>query len=110
MGDLTSALVGVEWSASRPCRFTPGKEPPDTHSIRGSVGPRAGLHNLEKTKFLTLPGLKLRPLSRPARSQSLYRLHSPGLGRNIIFRQYTARELYKNIFQGRATNLSPDSQ
>jgi hypothetical protein len=24
---LTSALVGGEWSASRPGRFTPGKEP-----------------------------------------------------------------------------------
>jgi hypothetical protein len=27
---------------------------------------------------LTLPGLKLRPLGRPARSQSLYRLRYPG--------------------------------
>jgi hypothetical protein len=25
---LTSALVGGEWSASLPGRFTPGKEPP----------------------------------------------------------------------------------
>jgi hypothetical protein len=25
---LTSELVGGEWSASRPCRFTPGKEDP----------------------------------------------------------------------------------
>jgi hypothetical protein len=25
---LTSALVGGEWSASRPCRFIPEKEPP----------------------------------------------------------------------------------
>jgi hypothetical protein len=25
---LTSALVGGEWSASRPGRFNPGKEPP----------------------------------------------------------------------------------
>jgi hypothetical protein len=33
---LTSALVGGEWSASRPGRFTPG-----THSIGGCVGPRA---------------------------------------------------------------------
>jgi hypothetical protein len=27
------------------------------------VGPRAGLDDLEKRKFLTLPGLELRPLS-----------------------------------------------
>jgi hypothetical protein len=41
------------------------------------VNPRAGLDNVEKRKLLTLPGLKLRPLSRPARSQSLYRLSYP---------------------------------
>jgi hypothetical protein len=35
---------------------------------------RAGLDDLEKRKFLTLPGHELRPLGRPARSQSLYRL------------------------------------
>jgi hypothetical protein len=30
------------------------------------------------TDLLTLPGLELRPLSHPARSQSLYRLHHRG--------------------------------
>jgi hypothetical protein len=29
---------------------------------------RASLDDLEKRKFLTLPGLELRPLGRPARS------------------------------------------
>jgi hypothetical protein len=38
------------------------------------VDPRAGLDDLEKRKFFTLPELELRPLSRPVRSQSLYRL------------------------------------
>jgi hypothetical protein len=38
------------------------------------VGPRASLDDVEKRKFLTLPGLELRPLGRPARSQSVYRL------------------------------------
>jgi hypothetical protein len=42
------------------------------------VEPRAGLDNMEKRKFLTLPGFKLRPLRRPAHSQSLYRLRYPG--------------------------------
>jgi hypothetical protein len=37
-----------------------------------SVGPTAGLDDVEKRKFLTLLGLELRPLGRPARSQSLY--------------------------------------
>jgi hypothetical protein len=58
---LTSPLAGGEWSASRPGRFAPG-----THWIGGWVDPRAGLDDVEKRKFLTLPGLDLRPLSRPA--------------------------------------------
>jgi hypothetical protein len=69
---LTSALVGGEWSTSRPGRFTPG-----THWIGGWVDPRAGLDDMEKTKFLTPPGLELRPFGRPASSQSLYRLSYP---------------------------------
>jgi hypothetical protein len=40
---LTSALVGGEWSASRPCRFIAG-----THFIGGWVDPRAGLDDMEK--------------------------------------------------------------
>jgi hypothetical protein len=72
---LTSALVRGEWTASRPGRFTPGERAPGTYWIGGWVDPRAGVNDLEKRKFLTLPGLELRPLGRPARSQSLYRLH-----------------------------------
>jgi hypothetical protein len=70
---FTSTLVGGEWSASRPGRFTS-----DTHWIGRWVGPRVGLDDMEKYKFLTLPGLELRPLGRPARSLSLYRLRYPG--------------------------------
>jgi hypothetical protein len=72
---LTSALVGGEWSASRPGRFTSGEIAPGTHWIGGWLGSREGLNDVEKRKFLTLTGLELRPLRRPARSQSLYRLH-----------------------------------
>jgi hypothetical protein len=75
---LTSALVGGKWPASRPGRFTPGEIAPSAHWIGGSVGPRTGLDDVEKRKFLTLPGLELRTLGRPARSQSLYRLSVPG--------------------------------
>jgi hypothetical protein len=71
---LTSALVGGEWSASRSCRFTPGERAPFTHWIEGWVSTRARLDDVEKRKFLTLPGLELRHLGRPARSQSLYRI------------------------------------
>jgi hypothetical protein len=58
-----------EWPASRPCRFTPGEIAIGTHWIRGWVGPSAGLSDVENRKFLTLPGLELRPFGRPARSQ-----------------------------------------
>jgi hypothetical protein len=70
---LTSALVAGEWSASRSGRSTPG-----THWIGGWVDLRVGLDDVEKWKFLPPPGLELRPLGRPARGQSLYRLRYPG--------------------------------
>jgi hypothetical protein len=75
---FTSALVGGEWSASRPGRFIPGERALGTHWIRGWVGRRAGLDGVEKRKFLTLPELELQHLGRLARSQSLYRLRYPG--------------------------------
>jgi hypothetical protein len=65
---FTSTLVGGEWSTSRPGRFTPGERAPGIHWIGGWVDIRAGLDDLEKRKLLTLPGLELRPLGRPARS------------------------------------------
>jgi hypothetical protein len=68
---LTSPLAGGEWSASRPGRFTPREKASGTHCIGSWVDPRAGLDDA---------GLELQPLSRPARSQSLYRLRYPGSG------------------------------
>jgi hypothetical protein len=64
MGEwMTSTLVGGEWSASRPCRFTPWERAPGTPVIGGWVDPRAGLDDMEKWKiFFTLPGLELPPL------------------------------------------------
>jgi hypothetical protein len=72
---LDLALVGGKLSASRPGRFTLRKEPryPFDRRLGG-----AGLDDLESRKFLTLPGLELWPLGRPARSQSLYQLRYPG--------------------------------
>jgi hypothetical protein len=75
---LTSALAGGEWSTSRPGRFTSGERASGTHWIGDWVDSRAGLDDVEKRKFMTLPGLELRPFDRPARSQSLYRLSYPG--------------------------------
>jgi hypothetical protein len=50
------------------------KTAPGTHWIGCWLGPRAGLDDAEKRKFLTQPELELRPLRRPVRNQSLYRL------------------------------------
>jgi hypothetical protein len=59
-------------------------------------GSRAGLDDVEKRNYLTLPRLELRTLGRPARSQSLYRLRYPGFdiataNVNINKRAATAR-------------------
>jgi hypothetical protein len=83
---LASELVGGEWSASGPCRFTPRERTPGTHWIGGWVNTRAGLDDAEKRKFLTVPGLELRPLGRPTRSQSLYRLRYPVLRCDNVLR------------------------
>jgi hypothetical protein len=68
---LTSALVGGELSASRPGRFTPGERASCTHWIGGWVGPGTGLDDVERRKFMPLPGLELRPLGCPTRSAIL---------------------------------------
>jgi hypothetical protein len=60
---LTLALGGGLWSASRPGCFTSGVRIAGTHWIRGWVKLRAGLDDVEKRKFLTLPGLELKPLN-----------------------------------------------
>jgi hypothetical protein len=88
---LTSTLAGGEWSASRPGRFTPVEKVPGTFSVGGSVGSRAGLDDLEKRKFFTLPGLELRPFGRPVRSQSLYRLSYSGSQNFLNIRHLTSQ-------------------
>jgi hypothetical protein len=75
---LTSAVAGGELLASGHGRFTPGERASGTHCIGGWVEPRASLDDAENRKFSTLPGLELRHLGRPFRSQSLYRLSYPG--------------------------------
>jgi hypothetical protein len=60
------APVGGGWSASRPCRFTSG-----THRIGGWVGgPQSQSEWYEEMKILDSMRTQLRPLGRPARSQS----------------------------------------
>jgi hypothetical protein len=99
---LTSTLVGGESPASRPGRFTPG-----TPCIGSRVEPKAGLHVFENRKFLTLPGLELRPLDRPDRGQSLYRLRYPdshnsnGMKSNRqVMSRNDVEEVICDMFQG----------
>jgi hypothetical protein len=54
---LTSALVGSEWSASRPGSFTLS----GTHWTGGWIGLSSGLHDMEMLNILTIPGRELRP-------------------------------------------------
>jgi hypothetical protein len=61
------------------------------------VDPRAGLNDLEKRKFLTLPGLELRHLIHPAHSQSLYRLRYPGSHRTYYL-IYLFNDVVSNRF------------
>jgi hypothetical protein len=82
---LTSAPAGGEWSASRPGRFTPGDRGLGTHWIGGWVDPRDGLDNVDKRKFLTLPGVELRPLGRTARSQSLTDYATPDPNTDVSY-------------------------
>jgi hypothetical protein len=49
-----STLDGGEWSASRPCRFTPRETAPVPRCIGGRVGPRAGLDIMVKGKVSCL--------------------------------------------------------
>jgi hypothetical protein len=60
MEDLTSALDGGEWSASRTGRFAPRIRAPGTHWIGGWVGPRAVLDTVVNRKILSS-----RPESNP---------------------------------------------
>jgi hypothetical protein len=55
---LTSTLDGGKWSASFPCRFTPGKDGRGAHWIRGWTDRRAVLGAMEKKKCL--PSLRNR--------------------------------------------------
>jgi hypothetical protein len=72
----TYSCLGTSWRWV--VSFTPWERAPGTHWIGGWVGPRTGVDEMERRKILPLLGLALQPLGHPARSQSLYWLHSPG--------------------------------
>jgi hypothetical protein len=60
----TSALVRGERSASRlGPGFTPGERAPGADWIGAWVGPRTGMHDVERRKSLPLLGLELQTLT-----------------------------------------------
>jgi hypothetical protein len=61
------------------------------------VDPRVGLDDVEKRTFLTLPGLELLLIGRPAHSQSLYRLLVTHMG-PAKFLETIDAIIRKNIF------------
>jgi hypothetical protein len=66
------------------------------------VDPRVALDDVEKRKFLTLPGLELRSIGRPARSQSLNRLLYPGpyLKENTNYNKFS-EIIFKYLYYSR---------
>jgi hypothetical protein len=58
--DLTSAIDGDGWSASRPDRFTLGEGALGIHCTGHWMSARACLNGTKKRKSLPLPGIKLR--------------------------------------------------
>jgi hypothetical protein len=60
-------VEGHKWSASRLDRFTPGERHLDTHSMRGWVGPGAGLDPINKS-LVSMLGTEPRFLGRPIHS------------------------------------------
>jgi hypothetical protein len=95
---FTSKLVGGVWSASRPDRFTPGERAPGTHWIGSWVDLRAGLDDVENRKFFTLSGLELRPLGRPARSQSLSHIWYTYFSRQLVIGKEDDRKQFLFTF------------
>jgi hypothetical protein len=61
-----------------------------------------GMDYSVKRKFLTLPGLELQSLCRPARSQSLYRLRYPGSYNEVLIKEKQT----DNSFMCQLTTLS----
>jgi hypothetical protein len=62
------------------------------------VGPRASLDDVEKRKFLTLPGLEP---GRPARNLSLYRLSYPGSYEvNVLRLKFISNQIFIKFSRG----------
>jgi len=54
---LTSALDGGKWSASHPCRFTPGEKSPEDRRLGGPQSQCGGGGEEKKIPSLLLQGM-----------------------------------------------------
>jgi hypothetical protein len=70
---LNSELVGGEWSASRPGRFTAGGKSPRYPLDRRLGGPQNQSGRRGEEKILPLPGLEFRPLGRSVAIPTVFR-------------------------------------
>jgi hypothetical protein len=61
------------------------------------VGRRTSLEDVERRKISPLPGIKLLPLGRPTRSQSLYRLPYPGSSYYYYYYYYYYSNNYRTV-------------
>jgi hypothetical protein len=55
-----------------PWPLYPGERGPGGHWMGGSMGPRTGLNEKYKKKFLPLPGFQSQPFRRPVRRLNEY--------------------------------------
>jgi hypothetical protein len=69
-----NVFLEVSGQLHAPAALSLGKFP--RYLLGRRLGPTTGLDDVERRKILRLPGLELRLLGRPARSQSLYRLRA----------------------------------
>jgi hypothetical protein len=98
------------WTSDQPvARPLPAHDNKTQNKRRQTPMPRVGFESttpmFEKAKtvkVMPLPGLELRPLDRPARSQRLHRLRYPGSSTYIIQTQ-----LYTEIFHEHWRNSFP---
>jgi hypothetical protein len=92
-----------------PAALPLGKERPVPIGYRAGWGHRAGLGDMEKWTFLTIPGLELQPLCHPARSHSL----APGKIKNCNYsninyhRNYLNQREMSEEYVGLLTPFSP---
>jgi hypothetical protein len=81
---LTPALVGGEWSASRPGRFTPGKELP-VPIYRRLGGPQSRSGNASKCTEVKIVGLQAENRTKLFLNTSHSSIHSTAIFRNIVY-------------------------